>query len=497
MSIFNYAYEFLEVPVTSARKGLKTLTHFRGRKYREFEFGPDRNQRVILFEPKTVRHDAVVLYFHGGYLSGSPDDLSVAADVFCEKGYRFISVGYRLLTAAPFPAQVEDAFHGYAVAMKVLEMTGVCDPPIIVAGNSAGAQLAGLLAYSTELSEEYGVDTRAIAGVLSIAGVMSVRDLPSAVRLLIGRSLPKAGRKHALDKYSPIEALDIDSTAQFLAVHGKQDRIAPYAGELHFVRKLNTIDTARREMIRRSEEEAGFPEMEEGIMRSKAEGGGNTPIARYAGWDETVLGEEEKIAQIFGLKKWKYQHIRLTAGLYAGDKKDDRVLRVIFRWLSRFDGIAMVVDPDPRYPARAVLTRDTFHKSPTDEPFYEEDDLLDELSDYDPEEDGAYRDEEAYPEEADYADAGSESYAGDGEGPEDTGYPEADDAEDDPDAPAFEKYYNAAYGEENEDLPPEAETVYAAETIAVDMRQDFADAAEAEMTGETMAAFDETTRVDL
>ena len=38
---------------------MKTLTHFRKRKYREFEFGPDKHQRVILYEPEQVRHEPV------------------------------------------------------------------------------------------------------------------------------------------------------------------------------------------------------------------------------------------------------------------------------------------------------------------------------------------------------------------------------------------------------------------------------------------------------
>ena len=464
MSIFNYAYELVEAPVTSARKGMKTLRNFRKRKYREFEFGPDKHQRVILYEPQEVRHDAVILYFHGGgYMLGDPADMGVAADLYCGEGFRFLSIGYRLLQDAPFPAQVEDAFKGYAVSMKILEMIGVQDPPVIVGGNSAGAHLAALLAYATELQRRFGVDTRSIVGVLSIAGVMDIRNI------LAGKSGPLAEKyseiwdPEELLLYSPIDVLDIDSTAHFLAIHGKQDRLSSYTSELQFVKRLNAIDQARRELYeetaRREEAEAAAAEDAEEISRIEAEGGGSTPVAKYTGWEEIgLLTEEDSLAQIIGLRKWKYQHIRLSAGIYTEKPKDSRILRMILRWMEKFDGLAIVLDPDPSFPAKAVLTRDTFHEHPKE--------ASEVLEEYEYE----YEDpEEEDPEFEDFGEDGSEYEDFGEDGPEyrepmesgemsfedelreyEEGSAEAAASMAGPEA-GYAAYYEAAYGSESEE----------------------------------------------
>gem|GEM_PF-3147784 len=456
MSIFNYAYELLEVPATTARKGMKTLRNFRRRKYREFEFGPDKHQRVILYEPERVKHDAVILYFHGGgYMVGDPADLGVAADFYCGNGFRFISIGYRLLQDAPFPAQVEDAFRGYAVAMKILEMIDVQDPPVVVGGNSAGAHLAALLAYGTQLQRDFGVDTRSIVGVLSIAGVMDIRDI------LPGKSGPLAERfsdiwdPEELLFYSPIDVLDIDSTAHFLAIHGKQDRISPYTSELKFVKRLNTIDQARRELQEEAAREEAEKEKgsEEESDRVKTTGGGSTPVAKYTGWDAvSALAGEEELAQIIGLKRWKYQHIRLSAGIYTEKLRESRLLRMILRWLEKFDGLAIVLDPDPSFPAKAVLTRDTFHPRPegelSDEDYVEEE-YLEEYPELDTDaESGVYWNEDEYLEEETGPSGPADGYAA---------------------------YYQAAYGEEEDfgaEEPTEAEVSDAQTLTAVRVPKD-------------------------
>ena len=465
MSIFNYTYEILEVPLTTARKGMKTLTHFRKRKYREFEFGPDKHQRVILYEPEQVRHEPVILYFHGGgYMIGDPADMGVAADLYCEQGYRFISMGYRLLKDAPFPAQVEDAFRGYAVAMKILEMIGVEDPPIVVCGNSAGAHLAALLAYGTELQRRFGVDTRSIVGVLSIAGVMDIRNILAGKGGPIAEKFSEIWDPDELLLYSPIDVLDIDSTAHFLAIHGKQDRLSSYASELQFVKRLNAIDQARRDLYEGAADQDESDADDEELSRIKAEGGGSTPAARYTGWEEVgLLTKEDSLAQIIGLKKWKYQHIRLSAGIYTENVKDSRILRMILRWLEKFDGLAIVLDPDPNFPAKAVLTRDTFHEYPMEES------EVSEEYEYEFEyEDSEYEDleiEDSEGEEPEYEDPVSEEYE---EGEESA---EAAAGMAGPEA-GYAAYYEAAYGSESGEDEWTEEILSGAETLTAAAREE-------------------------
>jgi acetyl esterase len=93
------------------------------------------------------RHRGTLLYFHGGgFIMGSP----VLRDGICRRlaagaGLRVISAGYRLAPEHPFPAAHDDA----AAALGWVRRQG--DGPLLVGGDSAGANLAAGLARDGEV----------------------------------------------------------------------------------------------------------------------------------------------------------------------------------------------------------------------------------------------------------------------------------------------------------------------------------------------------------
>lgn len=92
------------------------------------------------------RHEAVILYFHGGaYVIGSPEThRAMLAEMAARTGARVFLPDYRLAPEHPFPAAFEDAL---AVWQGLLQR-GVAPGQIILGGDSAGAGLAlALLAH--------------------------------------------------------------------------------------------------------------------------------------------------------------------------------------------------------------------------------------------------------------------------------------------------------------------------------------------------------------
>jgi len=92
----------------------------------------------------------VVLYVHGGgFRILSKDTHWVMALAFARKGYLVVNIDYRLAPANPFPAAIEDASHALRwVARHAHEYGG--DPSrIVLAGESAGANLVTSLAIAT------------------------------------------------------------------------------------------------------------------------------------------------------------------------------------------------------------------------------------------------------------------------------------------------------------------------------------------------------------
>lgn len=290
-----FLYETLSTPGIYARKAL-CRAHAPGRHATRVSFGDDRNQAFVYFEPEKVTHDTVVMYFHGGgYLIGTPESMGTVADVFNAWGYRFVSVGFGLLPAHPFPSQVTDAFCGVLAAMGYLEENGIPCESILLGGNSAGGHAAAMVAYARDLQRACDLDTGRIRGVISMAGVMDITDLlarGASVSHLVdfpgvdpcdGDAL-----RRALERFSPIELIDPSSAVPFLALHGRYDRMSPYESEVRFVRRLNSL--------------AG-----------------------------------EGTATLYTIEDWRYQHLRLTAGVYTEDPATSETLTALAAWLDMQD----------------------------------------------------------------------------------------------------------------------------------------------------------------
>ena len=88
--------------------------------------------------------DGLLLYLHGGgWVVGALDDFDVyARTLAAESGYGVLLLDYRLAPEHPFPAGLEDCIDVLAACIEA-KVTGVpVTSPLVVAGDSAGANLA-------------------------------------------------------------------------------------------------------------------------------------------------------------------------------------------------------------------------------------------------------------------------------------------------------------------------------------------------------------------
>jgi acetyl esterase len=99
--------------------------------------------KARVYEP-SADPPATVVYFHGGgWVIGSVDDWDASTRMLAARsGARVVSVDYRLAPEHPFPTAADDA---YAALLWTAEnLAG--DKPLIVAGDSAGGNLAAVCA---------------------------------------------------------------------------------------------------------------------------------------------------------------------------------------------------------------------------------------------------------------------------------------------------------------------------------------------------------------
>jgi acetyl esterase len=104
--------------------------------------GPAGGIPARVYEPVADPAGTVVYYHGGGWVIGGLDEWDAAVRILAvESGARVVSVDYRLAPEHPFPAAADDAFA--AAQWAAAELAG--GGPIVVAGDSAGGNLAAVV----------------------------------------------------------------------------------------------------------------------------------------------------------------------------------------------------------------------------------------------------------------------------------------------------------------------------------------------------------------
>jgi acetyl esterase len=194
---------------------------------------PEHPVPVRIYRPKAPSK-GIYIYFHGGgWTTGSMDDVEPHCEHVCaDAEVTVINVGYRLAPENPFPAAVEDAFAVLDWADSDRASLACDDAPIIVAGTSAGANIATAVAAmcrdrcGPRIAFQY-LDVPALDATLSRPSVTEANELagvmkPDALRVAYIEYLGEQGS--ATHRYvSPLLADDVSRLPPALIVTAEYD----------------------------------------------------------------------------------------------------------------------------------------------------------------------------------------------------------------------------------------------------------------------------------
>lgn len=186
-------------------------------------FGPDPRQRLDVYAPVPRPTSAPVLvFFYGGsWATGRRQDYVFAAEAFAAKGFVVVLPDYRLVPQVRFPGFVQDGAAAVRWAQDHAQAYGGDPKRIVLAGHSAGAYIAMMLALDRQWLTAAGVDPR---GVKAVAGLSGPYDfLP----------FDKSSSKNAFGQYpdpratQPISFARGDAPPAFLATGDRDTTVKP------------------------------------------------------------------------------------------------------------------------------------------------------------------------------------------------------------------------------------------------------------------------------
>lgn len=203
------------------------------------DFGNDKEQYFLYYEPAKIVSDKIVVWIHGGgWNAGSPSQFDYVGQAMAKYGYRFVSIGYRLSTKYKYPAQIEDVCKGYNTAMKFLQDKGIDTSKVIVSGPSAGAHLSSILCYSNMVQALYNVDVSNVIGYVGFGGPYSFRmDSTRTMKALVSMLFPKGYDRLGGEPWS----LMSESYIPMLLIHSRHDGIVVFGCAEDFAEKAKTV----------------------------------------------------------------------------------------------------------------------------------------------------------------------------------------------------------------------------------------------------------------
>lgn len=140
-----------------------------------FSYGADPAQRYDVYAPEGVRDAPILVFWHGGgWTNGYKEYVWFMAEHVNRLGLILVAPGYRLAPGHKLDQSFCDALAAVRDVKNRAASFGGRPDCLVLAGHSAGAHLAALLALRREAAAQSGIDLSQIRGCLPISGIMDL-----------------------------------------------------------------------------------------------------------------------------------------------------------------------------------------------------------------------------------------------------------------------------------------------------------------------------------
>lgn len=182
----------------------------------------DRNKLNIWVPAGTKRTDrlpVLVFLYGGGWYSGARDDYGFAGRAFAKRGFVVVIPDYRIVPDGHWPDFLNDSAAAVAWTDAHIGNYGGDPDRIALAGHSAGAYNAVMLALDPQWVRAAGSDTSVIRGVAALAGPYDFAPFEKG-----GRADVAMGDIRPIERTQPIRFVRADAPPLWLG-HGTADTV--------------------------------------------------------------------------------------------------------------------------------------------------------------------------------------------------------------------------------------------------------------------------------
>ncbi|KAA0893157.1 alpha/beta hydrolase [Pusillimonas sp. ANT_WB101] len=144
----------------------------KNRAVNNLSYGSEARQKLDIYMPvnSELPPDVVVFFYGGNWNSGSRKRYGFVGKALATRGIMTVVADYRLSPHVAYPAFVEDAAQAVAWTLKHIDEYGGNAKKVFVAGYSAGAYNAAMVALDPRWLAKHGVSPAALQGWIGIAG---------------------------------------------------------------------------------------------------------------------------------------------------------------------------------------------------------------------------------------------------------------------------------------------------------------------------------------
>lgn len=198
-------------------------------------YGRHPRQRLDVWAPaKRPAGEAlpvVVFFYGGGWNEGSRGDYGFAGAAFASSGFVAVLPDYRLVPEARFPTFVEDGAMAVKWARDNAARFGGDPGRITLAGHSAGAYIAAMIALDRRYLKAAGVDPKTVRAAALLSGPFDFHPFTES------RGRNAFGHHPTPAETQPVNFARADAPPLFLG-HGGSDRVVGAYNSRNLARRL-------------------------------------------------------------------------------------------------------------------------------------------------------------------------------------------------------------------------------------------------------------------